>query len=174
MNFKINLEDDRIQIKLLQQEEFNDLYAIAKDPKIWEQHPENDRWKKEKFSIFFKNGIENKFGIYKIIDKKKNRLIGSSRFYSFDQRDKAIRLGFTFIITEYWGTTTNFRIKKLMIDHAFKYVNKIYFDIGENNIRSRRAVEKLGANFCDFSAEGMVVYKLDKLGFLQSEKPVLS
>ena len=61
MNFKVNFEDDRIQIKLLKQEEFNDLYAIAKDPKIWEQHPENDRWKKEKFSIFFKNGIENEF-----------------------------------------------------------------------------------------------------------------
>ena len=174
MNFKLNLEDDRIKIQLLQQDEFNDLYAIAKDPKIWEQHPENDRWKIDKFSIFFNNGIENEFGIYKIIDKKNNRLIGSSRFYSFDQRNKAIRIGFTFIITEYWGTTTNFRVKKLMIDNAFKYVDKIYFDIGRNNFRSRRAVEKLGANFCDFASEGMVVYKLDKLSFLKSKKPILS
>ena len=171
MNFKVNFEDDQIQMKLLQKEEFNDLFEVAKDPKIWAQHPESDRWKKEKFSIFFKNGMESEFGIYKIIDKNKNRLIGSSRFYSFDKKDKAIRLGFTFIATQYWGTSTNFRIKKLMIEHAFNYVDKVYFDIGEYNFRSRKAVEKLGAVLFSSDDNGMVIYRLDEMGFLASEKP---
>ena len=67
MDFKIKFEDEDLIIKQLKQDEFNDLYNVAKDPNIWKQHPENDRWKKEKFKIFFKNGIENEFGIYKII-----------------------------------------------------------------------------------------------------------
>ncbi|HCG90913.1 MAG TPA: GNAT family N-acetyltransferase [Dehalococcoidia bacterium] len=166
MNFKVNFEDDQLLIKQLKKEEFNDLYNIAKDPNIWKQHHENDRWKKEKFSIFFENALENEFGIYKIIDKTNKQIIGSSSFYSLDQRDKAIRIGYTFIATEYWGTTTNFKIKKLMIDYAFKFLEKIYFDIGENNFRSRKAVEKLGAAFFSSDDKGMVVYKLNKIDFI--------
>ena len=77
-----------------------------------------------------------------------------------------IRIGFTFITTKYWGTTTNFRIKKLVINYAFKFLDKIYFDIGENNIRSIKAVEKLGAIFFSADHKGMVVYKLNKIDFI--------
>ena len=166
MDFKVKFEDNDLIIKQLKQEEFNDLYNIAKDPNIWKQHPENDRWKKEKFAIFFKNGIDNEFGIYKIINKSNKEIIGSSRFYKLDPKDKAIRIGFTFITTKYWGTTTNFKIKKLMIDYALKFLDKIYFDIGENNIRSRKAMEKLGATFFSHDNKGMVVYKLNKIDFI--------
>ena len=165
MDFKVNFEDNELVIEQLQKEEFNDLYNIAKDPEIWKQHHENDRWKKEKFSTFFKNGIESKFGVYKIISKNNKEIIGSSRFYSLDQKEKSIRIGFTFISTKYWGTSTNFKIKKLMIDYAFKFLDKIYFDIGENNFRSRKAVEKLGAAFFSSDDKGMVVYKLNKIDF---------
>lgn len=166
MDFKIKFEDEDLIIKQLKQDEFNDLYNVAKDPNIWKQHPENDRWKKEKFKIFFKNGIENEFGIYKIISKVNKQIIGSSRFYSLDKKEKVIRIGFTFITTKYWGTNTNFKIKKLMIDYAFKFLDKIYFDIGENNFRSRKAVEKLGATFLSTDDKGMVVYKLNKEDFI--------
>ena len=86
--------------------------------------------------------------------------------YPLGPKDKAIRIGFTFITTKYWGTTTNFKIKKLMIDYALKFLDKIYFDIGENNIRSRKAVEKLGATFFSDDNKGMVVYKLNKIDFI--------
>ena len=105
------------------------------------------------------------FGIYKIISKTNKEIIGSSRFYSLDRKEKSIRIGFTFITTKHWGTTTNFKIKKLMINYAFKFLDKIYFDIGENNFRSRKVVEKLGATFFSSVDNGMLVYKLDKIDF---------
>jgi RimJ/RimL family protein N-acetyltransferase len=32
-----------------------------------------------------------------------------------------------------------------MLDHAFKYVNRVIFVVGPDNRRSQRAVEKIGA-----------------------------
>ena len=73
-----------------------------------------------------------------------------------------MRIGYTFIAPEYWGTGFNQQIKKLMLDYAFKYIDKVYFDIGVNNFRSKRAVEKLGATPFSESSDGMVEYLLNK------------
>ena len=167
MNFISNFEDNSIALIQIKEENFEELYSVASDPVIWEQHPENDRWTKEKFFIFFKNGMQNKLGFFLIFDKDQNQIIGSTRFYSYDEIDKAIRIGFTFIAQKYWGTSTNFQVKKMMLDYTFKYLEKVYFDIGKNNFRSRKAVEKLGAMlFCD-SKKVNVVYVLNKDKFIQ-------
>ena len=166
MNFKSHFEDSSISLLQIKKENFEELYLVASDPIIWEQHPENDRWKKEKFSIFYKNGLQNKFGFLLIFDKHKNEIIGSTRFYSYDKMDKAIRIGFTFISQKYWGTSINFQVKKMMLDYTFKYLDKVYFDIGINNFRSRKAVEKLGASLFSDNKKGNVVYILKKNQFI--------
>ena len=133
MNFKSNFDNNLFSLIQIKKEDFLELYFVAKDYNIWEQHPENDRWKKEKFSIFYKNGLQNKFGFLLIFDKHKNEIIGSTRFYAYDKVDKAIRIGFTFISQKHWGTSINFQVKKMMLDYTFKYLDKVYFDIGINN-----------------------------------------
>ena len=166
MNFKSNFENEIISLYQIKEEYFEELYSVASNPIIWEQHPENDRWKKEKFSIFLRNGYENEFGFLLIFHKDTKKIIGSTRFYSYDKIDKAIRIGFTFISPEYWGTSINFQIKKMMLDYAFKYLDKVYFDIGGNNFRSRKAVEKLGASLFKDNKVGNVVYVLNKIKFI--------
>ena len=160
MDIKNKLENKNFIIKQLKNNDFDLLYNIGKNKKIWEQHPENDRWKREKFKIFFNNGIQNIFGIYGIYDKSKNTLIGSTRYYSYSKKKKSIKIGFTFLIPEYWGTKTNLQIKTLMLGYAFNYVENIYFDIGKNNFRSRKAIEKIGAILHLDSDIGNVVYIL--------------
>ena len=162
MDFKSNFENSSVTLFQVKEEHFEELYLLASNPSIWEQHPENDRWKKEKFSMFFKKGLENEFGFLLIINKITNQIIGSTRFYSYNKIDKAIRIGFTFISQEYWGTSINYEVKKIMLDYTFKYLNKVYFDIGVNNIRSRKAVEKLGAHLFIDNKIGNVVYLLKK------------
>ena len=49
-----------------------------------------------------------------------------------------------------------------MLAAAFKLVDTVYFDIGPNNFRSRRAVEKIGAEFSHAEDENKVVYVLDR------------
>lgn len=165
MNFKCEFENNYLRLFQAQNSDFEKLYLVAKDPKIWEQHPENDRWKKSKFSLFFKNGLSNEFGLLIVFDKRDNNFIGSTRFYGYDINNSAIRVGFTFISKEYWGTTVNFHIKKMMLDYAFNFVHNIFFDIGVNNIRSRKAVEKIGARLVIDSPTGNVVYRIVKENF---------
>ena len=166
MNFKSNFENDSISLLQIKKESFEELYLVASNPVIWEQHPESDRWKKEKFLIFFENGLQNKFGFLLIFDKYKKEIIGSTRFYSYDEEEQAIRIGFTFIAQKYWGTSINLQVKKMMLDYTFKFLDKVYFDIGINNFRSRKAVEKLGARLFLDNKKGNVVYILKKNEFI--------
>ena len=160
MDIKNKLENKNFILKLLNKNDFNLLYKIGRNEKIWEQHPENDRWKKEKFKIFFNKGIENKFGFYGIYDKFKNNIIGSTRYYPYSKKKNSIKIGFTFLTPQYWGTDTNLQIKTLMLGYAFNYVDNIYFDIGKNNIRSRKAIEKIGATLHLDADIGNVLYIL--------------
>ena len=169
MVFKSNFENDSISLLQIKEKDFEELYLVASNPVVWKQHPDKNRWQKKNFSNFFKKGIQNEFGFLLIIDKHKNQIIGSTRFYSYDQIDKAIRIGFTFISPKYWGTSTNSQVKKMMLDFTFKYLDKVYFDIGVNNFRSRKAVEKLGAILFADNNEGNVVYKLKKKDFLKND-----
>ncbi len=146
MNFELQptLENDLIKIKPLHATDFEALYRIASDPLIWEQHPNKDRYQKEKFETFFRGAIESK-GAFLVFDNKTGIPIGSSRFYEFDKEKKTISIGYTFISRDHWGKDYNRALKLLMIDHAFKFVDKIIFHIGASNIRSQKAIVKLGA-----------------------------
>ena len=120
------------------------MYDVAKDPQFWVQHNAKDRWEKEMFSKFFKKGLENENGLLVIIDKNNKEIIGSTRYYP---HKKKLSIGYTFISRKYWGTSTNFQVKKLMLDYAYHYTDKIYFHIWRDNFRSQKAVQKLGAEY---------------------------
>lgn len=144
MELQPTLSNDLITIKPVQENDFESLFAVASDELLWEQHPNNDRYKKDVFKVFFDNAIQSK-GAFVVIDNITNKVIGSSRYYNFNPEDNSIIIGYTFISRKYWGTNYNAALKKLMINYAFQFVNKIYFHVGETNYRSQKAVEKLGA-----------------------------
>jgi RimJ/RimL family protein N-acetyltransferase len=145
MNFNIQpiLENDKVVLYPLHEEDFEDLYAVSADPKIWEQHPNKDRWKKEVFRIFFDGAIQSN-GAFKIIEKTTNCVIGSTRFYDYNEQDNSILIGYTFYSTKYWGSGINLSVKKLMLDYIFQFVSIVYFHIGACNIRSQIAIARLG------------------------------
>lgn len=144
INIQAIFESEEIALFPLQEKDFNDLYMAACDPKIWEQHPSKDRWKKEVFQTFFDGALKSK-GAYKIIDKKKNQTIGSTRFYGYNNQENSISIGYTFYSTPYWGKGVNTAVKTIMLDYIFQFVSKVYFHIGANNIRSQIAIGRLGA-----------------------------
>jgi RimJ/RimL family protein N-acetyltransferase len=144
MNLQPTLSNDLITIKPIQKNNFDALFEIASDELIWEQHPNKDRYKKEVFQIFFDNAIKSK-GAFLVFDNKTNRVIGSSRYYEFNELESSIIIGYTFISRAYWGTKYNSSLKELMINYAFQFVNSVHFHVGDTNFRSQKAVEKLGA-----------------------------
>lgn len=144
INIQPVLETESILLSPLNENDFDVLYEAASDPKIWEQHPNKERWQKEIFKTFFVGAIQSK-GAFKIIDKNNGSVIGSTRFYDYSESKNSIQIGYTFYKTQYWGNGTNNLVKRLMLDYIFHFVSKVYFHIGENNIRSQKAIGKLGA-----------------------------
>jgi RimJ/RimL family protein N-acetyltransferase len=138
-----NLKGELIELRPLAPEDWEDLFAVAADPLIWEQHPESDRNKEDVFKLFFQEALESG-GAFIITDKKSGRIIGSTRFYGYDSENSEIEIGWTFLARKYWGGRYNREMKQLMLDHAFQFVESVIFYVGENNIRSQKATEKVG------------------------------
>ena len=143
MDLQPILEDELIILRPLEKDDFEDLYEVAKDPFIWKQHPISDRYKKEVYSDFFNDSIKSK-GAFIIIEKSNTKVIGSTRFKKISNTENAIEIGWSFLARDKWGGKYNKAMKKLMIEYALEFVDHIIFYIGKNNIRSQRAVQKLG------------------------------
>ncbi|RNC79641.1 MAG: N-acetyltransferase [Balneola sp.] len=143
MNLQPTLEDELIILRPLGEDEFEVLYEVAKDPLIWEQHPNWDRYKREVFIDFFAGAIQSK-GAFLILDKETGNAIGSTRFKKVEGAEDAIEIGWSFLARDTWGGKYNRSMKKLMIDYALDHMKHIIFYIGKENIRSQKAVEKLG------------------------------
>ena len=130
-----NLKGKLVELRPLRAEDYPDLYAVASDPLIWEQHPANDRYEEGVFKAFFHEAMDSR-GALIIIDSSDGRIIGSSRFYGYEQDQSEIEIGWTFLARSHWGGTYNKEVKQLMLNHAFKYVNRVVFLIGPQNFRS--------------------------------------
>jgi RimJ/RimL family protein N-acetyltransferase len=138
------LKGELIELRPLKPEDWDDLFAVASDPLIWEQHPESNRYKEDVFKVFFREAMACG-GAFVIIDKKSQQIIGSTRFHGYDPEKSEIEIGWTFLARKYWGGRYNREMKQLMLDHAFRFVENVVLLVGENNIRSQRATEKIGA-----------------------------
>ncbi|MFM7859317.1 MAG: GNAT family N-acetyltransferase, partial [Flammeovirgaceae bacterium] len=112
-----HLLNECIELVPLQAHHFQSLYTIASDPLIWEQHPANDRYKPEVFRYFFDSAIAEK-SAFVVIDREKGRVMGSSRYYEYDARQKSVAIDYTFLARAYWGGHYNRLLKKLMLDYA--------------------------------------------------------
>jgi RimJ/RimL family protein N-acetyltransferase len=143
LNWQPTLENDLLILQPLKAEDFDNLFKVASDPLIWEQHPAKERSTKSGFEPFFKEAMESK-GAFIVIDKKTGEVIGSTRFYPVKESANAIEIGWTFLARQYWGGDYNNSMKKLMMDYAFRFVDNVLFYIHETNYRSQKAVEKIG------------------------------
>jgi RimJ/RimL family protein N-acetyltransferase len=139
-----HLKGELIELRPLMPEDWEDLFAVASDPLIWEQHPESDRYKENVFKVFFREALECR-GAFVVIDTKTQHVIGSTRFYGYDPDKSEIEIGWTFLARKFWGGQYNREMKRLLLDHAFKFVDSVVFFVGETNFRSQKAMEKIGA-----------------------------
>lgn len=142
-NAQPSLTGKLLQLRPLQTEDYADLYAVASDPLIWEQHPASDRYQTDVFQKFFQDALDSG-GALLAIDNSTNTVIGSSRYHGYNEATSEVEIGWTFLARSHWGGLYNGEMKRLMLQHAFRYVESVIFLIGPENIRSQRAVEKIG------------------------------
>jgi N-acetyltransferase len=162
------LKGNLLELRPLTAGDFRDLYGAASDPLIWEQHPVNDRYKREVFRQFFREALESG-GALVAVDSRDNRIIGSSRYHGYDEEKSEIEIGWTFLARSHWGGTYNSEMKQLMLRHAFRFVERVVFLVGPRNLRSRKAVEKIGGvevgTRNDAAGQESIVYQITASGF---------
>jgi RimJ/RimL family protein N-acetyltransferase len=140
------LEGPLIELRPLKLDDFEALLVAASDPLIWEQHPESDRYQRKVFEKFFNSAIDSG-GAFAVIERATGRIVGSSRYWNLDPAASEVEIGWTFLERKFWGGIYNGELKRLMIDHALRYVDRVVFVVGANNLRSQKALEKIGAKF---------------------------
>ena len=138
------LVGELVELRPLRPEDFDGLYAVASDPLVWEQHPDKQRHEESVFRELFAGALESG-GALVVIDRGTGRIIGSSRFMRYESERSEVEIGWTFLARSHWGGAYNGEMKRLMLEHAFQFVDRVVFVVGPDNIRSQRALEKIGA-----------------------------
>jgi RimJ/RimL family protein N-acetyltransferase len=160
-----NLKGELLELRPLRPEDFHELYAVASDPLIWEQHPARDRYKVGVFTELFRESLASG-GALVALDSRDVKIIGSSRFHGYDQARSEIEIGWTFLARSYWGGVYNREMKYLMLRHAFQFVNSVVFLVGLQNLRSQRAMEKIGGTRAgvrsDANGRESIVYQITR------------
>jgi RimJ/RimL family protein N-acetyltransferase len=132
-----------LALRPLRAGDYADLYAAAADPLIWEQHPDKTRCQPEGFGTFFREALASG-GALIATDIETGGVIGSSRFHGYDEEAGEVEIGWTFLVRTHWGGRYNAEMKRLMLAHAFRFVRRVVFLVGPQNIRSQKAVERIG------------------------------
>ena len=143
-NPRQELANGSLVLKPLREEDFDRLFAAAADPSIWAGHPAKDRYRKEVFDEYFRALMQRQTA-FVVIDRASEVAIGSSAYYQAPDRADSVSIGFTFLRRTSWGGSVNFDLKSLMLDHAFESYEEVWFHIAPTNIRSQKAMAKLGA-----------------------------
>lgn len=143
VNLQPLLEGPTLLLRPLVPDDFEELYSVAADPLIWQMHPEPTRWQRHVFRRFFDSALAGN-AAFVVIDRQTRQMIGSSRYYDHDAAARAIAIGYTFLARSHWGGTANREMKSLMLRHIRPAVDVVWFHIGTGNLRSRKAIEKLG------------------------------
>ena len=173
------LTGERLLLRPLTPEDWDELYAVASDALIWELHPAHDRWQEPVFREYFANALKFK-GAVVVADRASGAIVGSSRWQGFDPERSSVEIGWTFLARSHWGGTWNRELKRLMIGHALHHVALVEFQVGEGNLRSRRALEKIGGHLTDRTTVvemadgrvGHVIYEITRDSF--AEGPLAS
>ena len=152
INHPTILKGEIVDLLPLEKKHFEELFLAASDKKLWELIPTNcSNW--ETFETAYNaaltersNGKQYPFVIY---HKESKKLIGSTRFFEIFQKDKKLEIGWTWIITKYWATEINLECKLLLLTYCFEVLNtrRVQLKTDENNLRSRKAIEKIGGQF---------------------------
>ena len=168
------LQGELLELRPLRAEDYDELYAVASDPLIWVQHPRSDRYQEEVFQDFFREALESG-GALIAIDRRDGRIIGSSRFHGYDKERSEIEIGWTFLARSHWGGVYNGEMKQLMLRHAFRFVGRVIFLVGPHNIRSQRALERIGAvrtgSRLDGNGRESLVYRIEASAFTSNLPP---
>lgn len=159
---------ESLELRLLEATDFESLYNVASDPLVWAQHPSPMRYQEPVFREWFNEALASQCALV-VLDRSNNQVIGSSRYYEFDEEKREVAIGYTFLARAKWGGGTNKELKDLMLTYAFQLVDTVWFHVDSQNLRSQRAMEKIGGRLSHRATRQLIdrtqeylLYKIEK------------
>lgn len=153
------LVGETVVLRPLAAEDWKEMFAAGSDPLIWAVHPVRDRYREPAFRRYFEDGLASRSALA-IIERSTGAIIGSSRYHVHDAasgpNSGEVEIGWTFLVRRHWGGATNREVKRLMLDHAFRWFDCVIFRVGDTNWRSRGAMTKIGGKLRDGLIEVLV------------------
>ncbi len=146
MNRQPVLQGERLLLRPLVPDDWDALFAVASDPQVWAIHPQHDRWQEPVFRRFFADALA-RGGALAVIDQASGAIIGSSQYKP--EANSTVEIGWTFLAPSHWGGAYNREMKRLMLAHALQFVGRVEFRVGECNLRSQRAMAKIGGRLTE-------------------------
>jgi RimJ/RimL family protein N-acetyltransferase len=148
----IILKGNEVELLPLEAVHLDSLFLAASNKEIWELTSVDYSVEEIFYPNFNKALNERDNGnVYPfvIIHRSSNTIIGTTRLLEICPDDKKLEIGVTWIMKEFWGTTVNLECKLLLLNYCFETLeaNRVQFRAKDNNLRSRRAIEKIGGVF---------------------------
>ena len=149
MKMKI-LENNVVQLIPIELEHVEGIYEAAQNKRIWE-HMSVDLMEKSCVLKYVQDAIQKRElgtdSAYVIVDKKTERIIGATWFLDISKQHNRLEIGSTWINPIYWRTNINTNCKYLLLKYCFEelHLNRIQIKTGHENIRSQKAIERIGA-----------------------------
>jgi RimJ/RimL family protein N-acetyltransferase len=146
------LRGTNIELRPLEFETLDALFAVAQDPNIWRLTSVDYSVRQifyPNFDAALRQREAGKSYPLLICLAEDSRIIGTTRLIDIAPEDRKLEIGVTWIASQYWGTGANAECKYLILEHCFESMkaNRVQFRAKSDNARSRRALEKIGATF---------------------------
>jgi len=147
------LETSLIKLEPMNLQHLTGFCSAGNYPQVWQHMPINRCQSPEIASTWMKEAIDEMTQGLQIafvtIDKKTNKVIGSTRLFRWNNKDKSIEIGHTFITPDFQRSYVNSHAKYLMLKHAFEHLDMARVEIctHEDNQQSRQAIARIGGHF---------------------------
>lgn len=173
MDRQPRLEGAHLLVRPLEPGDREALFEVASDRELWALHPAHDRWQRPVYDALFDDALAH-CGALAVIEKASGRIIGSSQYRPSAKVPGAVEIGWTFLARDHWGGAANRELKRLMLTHLLAHAELAVFRVGSGNLRSRRAMEKIGGRLMELTEDvsypdgrviGHVFYAIDRESF---------
>lgn len=153
MEFDVTLLKGKfVYLEKLAPEHSKVLKELAKDERIWEYTKTlliNETFDLQADSYLATAMDRNTLGgqqAFVIRQVTNNEIIGMTRLYGIEPKDKRVSIGYTWYIPRVWGDVHNKECKLLLLRYVFEILgfNRVELYVAGQNIRSQKAVEKIG------------------------------
>lgn len=144
------LEGRIVTLEPLRERHWAGLLAVGLAPDIWrwtidrlEKADDMRRW----LDGTLEEQADGRSIPFATVERASGRVVGSTRFGHLDADNRHVEIGWTWIAPAWQRTPVNTEAKYLMLRHAFEVwaCHRVEFKTDVLNVRSRRAIERLGA-----------------------------